>query len=150
MKANFEKFGTVNEDGTIDFNAKLTDADLESAGGGKFRLLPEGEYPFTVDGILFDKAKTTGSNMIKLTLNVHADGGDVIVRDNIILTPRAMWKAAQFFACIGMFEDAKKNGMNWDKTVDKSGTLVIGHHTYDGKDYNDVTAYLLPTTPVVG
>lgn len=155
MKANFERFGNAQPATStvtnIDYNAKLADADLEEGNNhSKYRLLPEGEYDFYVDDVQLKQSKA-GNNMVEVMAAVlPEDGGsEVLVRDYIVLTNNGIWKAAQFHKSIGMFEQAKTRGMDWNACYKKNGRLKLRHRVYDGKEYNEVASYLPLAKPAV-
>lgn len=149
MKANFEKFGNAAGE-NVDYNDKLDDSMLAGEESvGRYRLLPKGEYPFRVEEINYEQSKS-GKNMIKATIAVQPEGeSEVWVTDFILLTTTTMWKVAQFFASIGMFEYCKEHGMDWDKTIDKEGRILLGHRMYDGKERNEIVRYIVPSAPAV-
>lgn len=131
----------------MDWDAKLVED--EGDGQSLFRLLPEGEYDFEIEDLEKQYAKS-GAPMILLKLIIlPKDGRKARVDDRLVLTPNARWKLNQFFKAIGQFEDAVKNGMNWDKAAYGKGRLVLGHRTYDGKEYNQVKEYVIPSVPAV-
>lgn len=131
----------------MDWDAKLVEE--ESGGQSLFRLLPEGEYDFEIEDLEKQYAKS-GAPMILLKLIILPENGQKArVDDRLVLTPNSRWKLNQFFKAIGQFEDAVKNGMNWDKAVYGKGRLILGHRTYDGKEYNQVKAYVIPSVPAV-
>lgn len=114
----------------------------ENEGG--FKLLPEGEYDFTV--IKLEKAFTkSGENMAKLTLCIEHEGTEYKVFDNIVLRNTLKWKLQQFFICVGLMQpnEALKK-MPWGKVVGTEGRAIIFHDTYNGKTNPKVDTYLAP------
>ena len=128
--------------------------DVIENDGQEFRILPEGEYDFTVSG--FDRGRFPGSAKIppcnKAVLTINADGVDV--KADLILFKTLEWKLAAFFRCIGQKKHGEKLVMNWDKVVGSKGRARIGIRKYEknGQTYeiNDVTEWLdpLPFTEV--
>ena len=128
--------------------------DVIENDGQEFRVLPEGEYDFTVSG--FDRGRFPGSAKIppcnKAVLTINADGVDV--KADLILFKTLEWKLAAFFRCIGQKKHGEKLVMNWDKVVGSKGRARIGIRKYEknGQTYeiNDVTEWLdpLPFTEV--
>ena len=130
------------------------DSTIENEGGESlFRLLPEGEYDFTVKG--FDRYSFNGNDktppcpIAKLHLIVHAEDGDAQVDDSLFLAKRSEWKLSQFFICIGQKKHGEKLRMNWQAVAGSNGRLRISHRTYNGKEYNQVARYLEPAEPAV-
>ena len=128
--------------------------DVIENDGQEFRVLPEGEYDFTVSG--FDRGRFPGSAKIppcnKAVLTLSVDGVDV--KADLILFKALEWKLAAFFRCIGQKKHGEKLVMNWDKVVGSKGRARIGIRKYEknGQTYeiNDVTEWLdpLPFTEV--
>lgn len=140
----FDQFGSDS----IGWNAKLEDVP-EDQSHSLYRLLPEGDYDFTVEDVNYGRTKT-GNNMVTVKLIIKVPGeNDVHVDDRLIFTVKAQWKLVSFFKSIGLFEEAQTSGMNWDHVPDRSGRLTLKHRVYNEKTYNQVAKYLFTTTPAV-
>lgn len=111
---------------------------------GGFKLLPEGEYEFTV--IKLEKAFTkSGENMAKLTLCVEHEGYEYKIFDNIVLRDTLKWKLQQFFISLGLMKTGEAlKKMPWGKVVGTDGRAIIFHDTYNGKTNPKVETYLEP------
>ena len=145
----FENMGVDVTNEVLDW-----DSEIEEEGGlSLFRLLPEGDYEFTVKS--FDRANFNGNDktppcpMAKLHLIIHAADGDAQVDDSLFFSKRAEWKLSQFFICIGQKKHGEKLRMNWQSVPGSKGKLSINHRTYNGKEYNQVARYLEPAEPAV-
>ena len=130
------------------------DSEIEEEGGKSlFRLLPEGDYDFTVKG--FDRSNFNGNDkspacpVAKLHLIVHAQDGDAQVDDSLFLSKKSEWKLSQFFICIGQKKHGEKLRMNWQAVPGSTGRLSINHRKYNDKEYNQVARYLEPSEPAV-
>lgn len=146
---NFEKFGTVKaEDQKLDWNSRLEDVPEDSDGLSFFRPIPEGEYEFMVDDLEYQTSKS-GAPMILLKLIIPQPEKSVRVNDRLVLTKNAQWKLVQFWKSIGRFAEAQTKGMDWDHLPDAKGRLIISHRLYNGKTYNEVKRYVIPSAPAV-
>ena len=128
------------------------DSTIEKESGGPFRLLPEGEYDFTVER--FDRIRYNGSEKIPpcweadLNISVHDKDGDVEVKDRLFLTRKAEWKLSQFFIAIGQKKKGEPLKMNWNMVPGAKGRLTIKHRKgtgqYADKEFNQIDKYLEP------
>lgn len=155
--ANFTQFGTAvadkeassQFDKPIEWEAKLTDED-DTSRPSLFRLLPEGEYEFTVENTEPGETKTGKRKMTVQLIIDNPDGqGKARVDDGLILTEKAKWKLCTFWKAIGMWETAKTEGMKWKKALGKKGRLKLEQREYNGKTFNNVKAYVMPSQPSV-
>lgn len=138
----------------FDFGAKLSRDMLQPKNGFEddketTRLIKPGVYDFTVyaakQGVA-DKGKFRGFNRVNVVLKINPhDGIDkpVKVFDNFPLVNTMMWKASRFVACIGMFDEAEKYGMEWDQYVGEGGQCEIETNEYNGDKKNRVKKYIL-------
>lgn len=132
------------------------DSEIENEGGD-FRLLPPGDYNFTV--VDFERASFPGSEKMppcpqaKFVLEVKNANGEIgRVRDSIFLTSKAEWRLCQFFTSIGQRPKGEKVKMDWSKVLGASGMLKLGHDKRNLNDdgtpkYNAVEKYLEPAQP---
>ncbi len=133
------------------------DSTIENEGGNSFRLLPEGEYPFTVEN--FERVKFPGSEKMPpcweadLNISVHDKEGDVEIRDRLFLTKKTEWKLSQFFISIGLKKPGEPLKMNWNQVPGARGRLVIKHRKgtgqYADKEYNQIDKYVEPAAPAI-
>ncbi len=117
----------------------------------KYRVIPEGEYAFTVRDYKFGTTEK-GDDKATLTLAVEYDDNEVYVSDTLTLKPSLLWKFGAFFSAIGMWEEVKATGVNeatWDKTIGKTGRFMNEHRVNGGKTYNQVKAYVKDLKPAV-
>jgi hypothetical protein len=75
----------------------------ELAAGG---LFPAGEYDFEVKTAEETTSKTSGAEMVKLTLSVfNAAGAKTSVFDYLVSSEKAIFKIRQFAAAVGLLEE---------------------------------------------
>lgn len=147
--ADFGKFGKAQiENKNLDFTFSFDGDEFDCLQPSKYRLIPEGKYAFTVVGMEKDVTRN-GANMLRVTLSIDLDEGEVRVADNLVLTAKAKWKIATFFAAIGMWDEVKDHGVQadtWEKCIGKTGEFVNSHREHDGKKYNQVARYVTTDT----
>ena len=128
------------------------DDEIENDGEG-FRVLPEGEYEFTVED--FTRARYDGEAtqkpcpMAELKLRVHNRKDSGIVTDSLILNRKFEWKMCAFFTAVGARKHGETLRPNWNAVKGAKGRckITVAKHTSKktGKEYdvNNVT-YLEP------
>lgn len=128
------------------------DDEIENDGEG-FRVLPEGEYEFTVEE--FSRARYDGEKtekpcpMAELKLRVHNEKDSGIVADSLILNRKFEWKMCQFFTAIGARKHGETLKPNWNAVKGAKGRCKITVAKWIGKkdgkerESNNV-AYLNP------
>lgn len=106
--------------------------------GGKFVLLPEGDYDFTVTK--FERGRFAGSdkmppcNQAKLELTIHSpEHGDVIIFHNLFLHTKTEGLLSNFFAGIGQKKKGEKLRMNWNTVIGSKGRCKIKINKYMSK-----------------
>ncbi len=143
--ADFGKFGKAQtENKNLDFAFVFDGDEFDRPQQSKYRLIPEGKYAFTIADMEKDVTRS-GSNMLRVTLSIDLDEGEARVTDNLVLTAKAKWKIATFFAAIGMWDEVKDHGVQvdtWEKCIGKTGEFVNSHREHDGKKYNQVARYV--------
>lgn len=114
-----------------------------------FTLLPDGNYPFTVQK--FERGEHGGSDKIppckKAVLTISVDGGelgDTEITDNLFLVGRFEWKLCQFFTAIGARKHGEQMRMNWNAVTGARGWCSVTTRKYNGKEFNQIAAYLDP------
>ena len=123
---------------------------IEDDGAG-YRVLPNGEYTFTVQnverGFYLKKegGKMPDCKMLTVSLLIADPEGDVLLRDNFYLFADNMWKAAAFFRAVGMKKPGERVRMDWNAAMGKWGRVRLTESSYEknGTRYpkNDI-AYL--------
>ena len=103
-----------------------------------FILLPEGDYTFTVTGLVRDRYQGTavkGScDRAVVFLEIDNDQGRATARENLFLVKSWERKLCAFFRSIGQKQYGQKIRMNW-KTVEGSrGRAHFKPRQYDGKN----------------
>lgn len=134
--------------------AMTWDDEIQNDGEG-FRILPEGEYDFTVTD--FTRGRFEGSDNMKacpkaeLTIKIHDPDGDVTVNENLFLNKKVEWKLCQFFIAIGHRKHGEPLRPNWNAVKGAKGRCKVGIKKWtgkkDGKEYkgNEITAFLEPS-----
>lgn len=104
-------------------------------------LLPEGDYPFTVEAAVL-KTSSNGNEMIELRLRLPKGG---VAFDHLVFSDSSGWKIDQFRTSIGEL-------VLLDEMVDvapaeligKTGLVHIIVEEWQGKKRNKVGSYLEP------
>lgn len=121
--------------------------------GGKFQVLPEGDYLFSV--AKFERARHNGSEKIPpcnkavLTLSLRGPEGSGTVQTNLFLHSKFEWKLCQFFTSVGQRRHGEVLRMNWGAVTGASGYCHVGVRKWtgtDGKEHesNEVTEFYDP------
>lgn len=136
--------------------AMTWDEEIQNDGEG-FRVLPEGEYDFTVTdftrGRFEGSAKMAACPKAELTIKIHDHDGDVTVTENLFLNRKVEWKLCQFFTAIGHRRHGETLRMNWNAVKGAKGRCKVGIRKWtgnDGKEHenNEITAFLKPSETV--
>lgn len=132
--------------------AMTWDDEIQNDGEG-FRVLPEGEYNFTVTdfqrGRFEGSAKMAACPKAELTIMIHDPDGDVTVNENLFLNKKAEWKLCQFFTAIGHRKHGETMRMNWNAVKGAKGRCKVGIRKWtgnDGKEHenNEINAFIEP------
>lgn len=112
--------------------------------GSDFKVLPEGDYFFTVTK--FERGRFAGSqkmpacNQAKLELTVHSqEHGDQIVFHNILLHTKTEGLISNFFVGIGQKKKGEPIRMNWNAVIGAKGKLQLEINKFTGNDGNERT-----------
>lgn len=121
--------------------------------GQSYRVLPEGDYTFTVQK--FERARHGGSDKIPpcnkavLTVGVsnQENAGEVLV--NLFLHSKFEWKLCQFFTAIGQRKRGEALRMNWGAVPGAGGSCHVGVRKWtdnNGKERegNEITEFYDP------
>lgn len=128
----------------------MTDEQLNEGRPMKeFNLLPEGVYVFYIKSAE-EKTASTGNPMISLVLCINdQDGFERQIFDNLVSTPKAIYKIKQFCDAVGLDEKYNAGSFCSDDCVNKNGKAKIniqkGEPKGDGsyyKDKNVVKSYI--------
>jgi len=104
-------------------------------------LLPEGEY----DAVVYEareKTSQAGNPMVELMLTVYGpEGATVTIFDNLVSTPRALWKLRHFMESAGL--DFSRGELLPDDVKDKNVRIHTQIEKQTGfQDKNKVVDYL--------
>lgn len=151
---DFSKFGKVQPETSkvpFSYGSKLNVDDFSSNNKSQvmhYRLIPVGTYDFTVVDVHFGESKTSGNDMVTITLSIPAeeteDGEEVWISDNFVMKETMKWKMAQFFSCVGLIDVAIEKGIGaaFEAASGKTGKVTTRHDTYGGTERNKVAKYV--------
>lgn len=120
----------------------------EDGGSGEYRVLPEGNYRFTVAD--FQRGHHEGSAKIPpcskatLTLEVEGPEGPAKCTRNLYLCKHMERMLSDFFRCIGQKKRGEKMKMDWDKVLGAQGVAHFKPREYNGKSYNECVYFCDP------
>lgn len=118
-----------------------------------FKVLPEGDYGFTVKR--FERARHGGSDKIppcnKAVLTLAVGNGEAAgeVQTSLFLYSNFEWKLCQFFTAIGQRKHGETMRMNWGAVPGASGVCRVGVRKWTGNDgkereSNEITEFYDP------
>lgn len=133
------------------------DDEVEVGSTNEYTTLTPGVYTYRVDG--FERGQFNGSTKMPAcpmaTLDLacaNAAGQQSTVTTRLYLTHNQAWKISRFFkSCRLIDEDASPTDhvkYPWDKVRGAVGRVEISNREYNGKTYNDVKRFLLPSQDV--
>ena len=105
---------------------------------GEFKLLPEGDYDFTVQS--FERGRFNGSEkmsacpMAILSIRVSGPAGATTLSHNLFLHSKSEWALCAFFTAIGHRKSGEPLRMDWSKVSGSSGRCKLGVRKWMGKD----------------
>jgi len=112
----------------------------------KFHHLPAGDYPVTIVEATETVSRSSGADMIKLTLDAEApDGATVKVFDYLVASPSSAWKIDAFRRALG-------EEVVLGEAVELSAADLLGRtlharlkvEEFNGNENNKVDAWLAP------
>lgn len=113
----------------------------------KFHVLPAGDYPVTVVEASETVSRSSGADMIKLTLDAEGpDGACVKVFDYLVASPSCAWKIDAFRRALGQ-------EIVLGEAVELSASDLLGRtlrarlivEEFNGRQNNKVDAWLAPS-----
>ena len=131
--------------------------DVIENDGGEFVLLPEGNYPFTVEK--FERGEFPGSDKMppckKAVVTLTVDGGalgSTTINENLYLHSRNEWKLCEFFVSIGLRQRGEPLKMAWPQVPGRRGLCSLSVRQYKGNDgterkINQIVHFLEPQAP---
>ena len=110
----------------------------------KRELIRPGEYEGEITSARLG-VSSSGSDM--LTIGIQPEGSDTSIRDHIVFSQKAKWKARKFFDCFDLAPDEDDALMEIDDDfvndlIGKVGTIRVGIELYNGIKRNRVVGYL--------
>lgn len=122
----------------LSFDAEITQDTPERV------LLPEGDYPFMVQGV--EKGTYQGSSekigygcpMVTLEIVVSSPQGNASCRENFYLNKDFEWKLGNFFRCIGKKKHGEPYKMNWE-CIGAQGLCRLTQRSYQNNEGKTVT-----------
>lgn len=121
--------------------------DTIQKDGPVFKLLPAGEYNFTVEK--FERRRFAGSAKLpacnEAFLTIHIDGGEhgqTNVLHSLYLHSITEGFLSAFFSSIGQKKEGEAVRMNWGVVTGAKGRCEIFQDTYNGKTNNKIKNFL--------
>ena len=110
----------------------------------KRELIRPGEYEGEITSARLG-VSSSGSDM--LTIEIQPEGSDTSIRDHIVFSQKAKWKARKFFDCFDLAPDEDDALMEIDDDfvndlIGKVGTIRVGIELYNGIKRNRIVGYL--------
>ena len=104
-------------------------------------VLPEGEYPFTVEKAIL-KTSSNGNPMIELWLRLPQGA---LAIDQLVFVESASWKIDQFRTSIGeiVLPDEQVD-VQPSELIEAKGIAHVIIETWEGKKRNKIGSYLEP------
>ena len=99
-----------------------TEAELKES-----ELLPEGEYTFEILTAEDTQSKSTGNDMLKLSLRIFENGGENSQRvfDYLVSIDSMIWKIRHFAEAIGMLPEYESGEMLAETLPGRTGKCKI-------------------------
>ncbi|MHA6258330.1 hypothetical protein ACXYMX_00325 [Sporosarcina sp. CAU 1771] len=121
--------------------------DTIQKDGPVFKLLPAGEYNFTVEK--FERRRFAGSTKLpacnEAFLTIHIDGGEhgqTSVLHSLYLHSVTEGFLSAFFSSIGQKKEGEAVRMNWGAVVGARGRCELFQDTYKEKTNNKIKNFL--------
>ena len=109
-------------------------------------FVPAGDYPVTIVEASETVSRSSGADMIKLTLEVEApDGSSVTLFDYLVATPSSAWKIDAFRRALGQ-QVIKGEAVELaaEDLVGRTLRARLKVESFEGKQNNKVEAWLAP------
>jgi hypothetical protein len=104
-------------------------------------VLPEGDYPFTVEKAVLKQSKQ-GNPMIEIWLRLPQGA---LAIDQLVFTESAGWKIDQFRVSIGeIIVPDEEVEINPSDILEATGTAHVIIETWENKKRNKIGSYLEP------
>src|SRR5215831_10682064 len=115
---------------------------VPSLNPGEGSAVPDGEYPFEVTDAQEKESKSSGNDMIELTLKIK--GGTTVYDYLMPGVAESEWKVVNFLASIG--EDIKPGvpvDLVPERLIGRRGTCILYTEMYQGRKKNKVADYVV-------
>ena len=107
---------------------------------GEGSALSDGQYPYEVTNAEEKQSKSSGADMIELTLKVKG----VTVYDYLVNLDESRWKLDNFLSSIGFeVKPGVPIDLNPDNFIGRRGECILYTDTYQGKKKNKVGDYVV-------
>ena len=111
-------------------------------------LLPEGTYPFEISNSEDDVSKSSGLDMIVLTVRVFkGDGSFNLLTDYLSSSEKAQFKLRNICKATGLIDDYDKGELTAGQFIGKTGEVKIKIQKDKNGEYADknaVASYIVP------
>ena len=88
-------------------------------------LIPAGTYAFRVGDLTRTRSAKSDNPMVRLRLVLEMpDGGTESAYDNLVITPAAEWRLAEFFTSIGQKRKGVPMRIDWSTVAGSTGVVV--------------------------
>jgi hypothetical protein len=112
----------------------------------QYQHLPAGDYTVTIVEAVETVSRTSGADMIKLTLDAEApDGGTVKVFDYLVGSPSSAWKIDAFRRALGHeVVEGEAVELAAEDLVGRTLRARLKVEEFNGRSNNKVDAWLAP------
>lgn len=124
---------------------RYTSSDQEP----QFHHLPAGDYPVTIVEAVETVSRSSGADMIKLTLDAEGpDGTTAKVFDYLVATPSSAWKVDAFRRALGVeVVEGEAVELAAEDLVGLTLRARLRVEEFNGRQNNKIEAWLPPAAP---
>ena len=125
------------------------DEAIEIMDEPEYLELAPGEYDFTVRDVAFStyegSSKIPSCPMVEARLSVVTDEGETEIIDRFYYCRKMRYKLSSFARTLGLARVGDKITIEWKKLITNQGRARISLREYNGKKYNQIDRYIVPT-----
>ena len=95
------------------------------------------------------KLAVSASGNDMLVIEIQPEGSSSSIRDHIVFSPKAKWKARKFFDCFDLAPDGDEDEAQMEidddfvnDLIGKVGTIRVGIESYNGIKRNRIVEYI--------